>query len=58
MNATDGFLYFFTVFDSLITFMRETNITFGSLTFSLWGLMISILLFDIVIYFIWNFLGV
>ena len=56
-DITSGITNFFSIFGILTDWLKNTEFVIGSVTFSLWGLMWSIILFSIFVSFLFKILG-
>lgn len=53
-DITSGITGFFSIFSSIIDILKNTVFTIGSVTFSLWALMWSLLFFSLFVNFIYR----
>lgn len=56
-DLTSGITGFFSIFSSVTQWLKTTEFIIGSVTFSLWGLMWSLLLLSIFISALYKILG-
>lgn len=56
-DLTSGITGFFSIFSAVADWLKTTQFVIGSVTFSLWGLMWSLLLFSIFISALYRLLG-
>lgn len=54
VDITTAFSQFFDIFGSIIQYMKNFYITLGGITFNLWVLFWSVLLIELVIWFLWK----
>lgn len=57
VDLTGAIGNFFTIFNVVSDWLKETEFTIGSVTFTLWGLMWSVILFSIFISFLYKVIG-
>lgn len=56
-DITSGITGFFSIFNMLVQWLKSTEFVIGSVVFSLWGLMWSLLLLSIFISALYKILG-
>ena len=54
VDITSGITGFFQIFNTFINILKNTNITIGSVSFTLWGLMWSLLFLSMFISFLYR----
>lgn len=57
INITQGITGFFSIFNALYNWLANFNITIGDLSFSFIDLIVSILVIDMFIWFVFKIIG-
>lgn len=57
IDITTGITNFFSIFTSLYNWLDSFNITIGSVSFSFIQLIVSLIVIDIIIWFVFKLLG-